>query len=426
MTTELEAPAPTATAPRPNRTRKPRKRPVRRLMIVTHRWASLVLGILLLVITTSGAILVYKPEIVRTLDHDAYATSGGARQVSFGEAYAAVKKAHPSYAGTSVVLDRGVYRVTDFETSWNVDPATGKVLGKSGEHTWLAWLDNLHECSLSCEGEPGYVGFLAKEIPRTTWLGHDGAKITYGGLLLGVLGLLTLWLSLTGVWLWWPRWKAVKQSMSVRWRRGRFARDTDLHKVAGMIAVPLLLVWGLTGAGFEIGPVRDAYTAVTPGTYQDAPEATSATGAAPDISMDEAVKSAEDLAGKPVVYVTAPDAKDKNAIYDFYVDSGRDPYAYGGYPGDIGIAVDRRTAKATYTYSAPGTSASQVLWDNWSYPGHAGYFTNGWWRAIWFVLGMSPLLLAITGVSTWLVRRKANAARRRARRTAADAVRSGA
>ena len=45
---------------------------------------------------------------------------------------------------------------------------------------------------------------------------------------------------------------------------------------------------------------------------------------------------------------------------------------------------------------------------------HSGYVVNGWWRIIWLVMGLAPLLLAITGVSTWLVRRKTRKARKKA------------
>ena len=49
---------------------------------------------------------------------------------------------------------------------------------------------------------------------------------------------------------------------------------------------------------------------------------------------------------------------------------------------------------------------AQTIWDSWNFPVHAGIVVNGWWRMIWFVLGLAPLALAVTGVSTWLVRRK--------------------
>lgn len=48
---------------------------------------------------------------------------------------------------------------------------------------------------------------------------------------------------------------------------------------------------------------------------------------------------------------------------------------------------------------------------------HYGTAVNGYWRALWFVLGLAPLLLLITGVSTWLYRRRVKRRRRAARQT---------
>lgn len=106
----------------------------------------------------------------------------------------------------------------------------------------LARLDRkLHMCLLSCEDHPGYLEALAAPVPGTAWLGHEGEPVTVGGLILGVFGLLLLFLAVSGLWLWWPRPGRYMASMTVRRGKGRFARDTNLHKVIGMIAPPLLL-----------------------------------------------------------------------------------------------------------------------------------------------------------------------------------------
>lgn len=228
-------------------------RPVRRLFIVTHRWLALILSLVLLVITMSGAILLYRPEIQRALHQDAYAASREPTTISLTQARQIVLDAHPTFPATSVWAEHGVLRVTDYETSWTVDPGTGEILGHIGATpNWLLLMDNVHECFLSCEDYPGYVGLMVKEVPGTGWLGFDDTRVTYGGLVLGVFGLLLLYLSLTGVWLWFPRPGKWRGSMRVRWKRGRFARDTDLHNVAGMIAIPFLLVWAITGAGLRV------------------------------------------------------------------------------------------------------------------------------------------------------------------------------
>jgi len=403
------------------RTLRGRRKPVRRFMVVTHRWISLLLGMVLLVISTSGALLLYRPELVRLMNSEAYSPTGGSGGISFAQAFDTVKAAHPDFEPTGVVAESGILKVhnADYEDFWSVDPSTGEILGHIQQSpTWIAWLDNLHECLLSCEGEPGFVKVLAEEVPGTAWLGHDGSKVTYGALVLGVFGLLLLYLSLTGLWLWFPRPGRWRKSMNVRWGRGRFARDTDLHKVAGMIAIPFLLVWGVTGAGFELEPVEKAWYAVTPGHQlpeSDDPVSTKST--APDIGIDAAVAAAHaTFPDDPVVSVETPAHGDPTGVYYLWLSAGFDPYAKAEYPGDRGVVVDRHTGRATAVYGNPEESWAQSIWDSWSYPAHSGYIVSGWWRLVWLVLGLSPLLLAVTGVSTWLVRRRTRNNRKKAAR----------
>lgn len=410
---------PEPTAPRGRRPKRPR-RPVRRLFIVTHRWLSLILGLVLLLITMSGAILVYKPEIQRALDHEAYRASDKPATVSLVEARELVLAAHPKFPATSVWAEHGVLRVTDYETSWTVDPGTGEILGHvSNTPSWLQLMDNIHECFFSCEDYTGYVAFFNESIPGTAWLGFDDTEVTYGGMVLGLLGLVLLYLCLTGIWLWFPRPGKWRGSMNVRWKRGRFARDTDLHNVAGMVALVFLLMWAITGAGYEFRFVEKAFYAATPGKPHAEVEAVSEKlpkgDKTPDISIEKAVAAAQALHPKDtLVNVDVPAKDDPTAAYTFYFSHGFDPWAESPYPGELGTYVDRHTGVAKDYYGFLDEPNAQVLWEDYNYPVHSGYVVNSWWRIIWLVMGLAPLLLAITGVSTWLVRRTTKKARKRA------------
>ena len=401
-------PAAVATRPAPRARARRRRRPVRRTLIVTHRWLSLVLGLVLLVITTSGAVLVYRPEIHRWLNDQAYAASGGPATVSPGQAHDLVVAAYPDVVPDSVIAENGVLRVADADRSFTVDPATGAVLGEvMAEPTWLAWTQNLHECFLTCPSLPGYAEILAAEVPGTGWLGHEGNPVTVGSLVLGVMGLVLLFLAVSGLWLWWPRPSRFTASLTVRRGKGRFARDTDLHKVIGMVALPLLLLWGLTGAGFEFEPVETVWTALTPGTPVTEPEVVSTEGEEPDIGVDTAAAAAGALVpAAEVVAVILPAADEPAATYTVWLADGVDPYGLTDFPGDLSVAVDRHTGAATVTSGGPDEPLSQHLWQMWNYPVHAGFVVNGWWRLIWLVMGLTPIALAGTGVSTWLFRRR--------------------
>jgi uncharacterized iron-regulated membrane protein len=384
-------------------------------LIVTHRWTSLLLGVLLLVLTTSGSILLFRPELVRWLNADAYSPSGGAPAVSLAEAFQTGAAAIEGFEPSTVMLEHGVLRVTDFEQSVTVDPATGAVLGQVDElPAWLDFTQNLHVCLLSCEGQAGFVPALVAPVPGTGWLGFEGEPVTVGGLVLGLLGLVLLFLAASGLWLWWPRPSRLRAAVTVRWSKGRFARDTDLHKVAGMVALPFLTLWAVTGTGFEFGWVEKLWFAATPGSHVEA-ELTSADGDGPDIGIAEAEEAAERLVpGGTVVAVESPAADDPAATYWVYLVEGLDPWAHGDYPGNVGVQVDRRTGEAEITFGMPDEPLAQTLWDSWNYPLHAGIAVNGWWRLVWLGMGLTPLVLAVTGVSTWLVRRRTRRRRRAA------------
>jgi len=49
---------------------------------------------------------------------------------------------------------------------------------------------------------------------------------------------------------------------------------------------------------------------------------------------------------------------------------------------------------------------ANTFYDKFFEASHFGWMVNGWWRIVWFIFGMAPLALAVTGVSTWLFRRK--------------------
>ena len=104
----------------------------------------------------------------------------------------------------------------------------------------------------------------------------------------------------------------------------------------------------------------------------------------------------------------------KTATYGFWFQSGFDPYGKNQFPGNLGINVDRHDAGRTaLTYGSPDNPTAQLLYEDYNFTVHAGWLVGPWWRLIWVVFGLVPLLLAITGLSTWLYKRGARKRRRR-------------
>ncbi len=97
----------------------------------------------------------------------------------------------------------------------------------------------------------------------------------------------------------------------------------------------------------------------------------------------------------------------KTGVWDVWFADGSDPYEYGMWPGDMEVHVDQYTGRSLIVAPAfPDRPLSQVIWEDWNYSVHAGFFANPGWRIFWGVFGMAVLLLAVTSVITWLIRRR--------------------
>ena len=206
----------------------------------------------------------------------------------------------------------------------------------------------------------------------------------------------------------------------MRRRQGTYAFNYDLHNVVGIAAIPFLVMWGFTGAHFELKQVSELWYAVLPGHAVEERTVESKPLPGKAVTMDEAAAIARrTVPGARLVSVSVPE-RAKKSTYFAYLARGNDPYDHGVYPGNVGVTIDRYSGKATITYpSQAEPPLSAQIADDWFYPLHAGTFVNGWWRVLWLVLGVTPVLLAVTGVVTWLIRRRK---RRRKRRRAAPAA----
>jgi uncharacterized iron-regulated membrane protein len=412
----------------PHRVSRTRRR-IRRVFEWTHRWLSLVLGIALLAITTTGAVLLYKTDLYELAHPGLHETTEG-EPIGVDRALATARQEIPDLAPEGATLYHGAWIVDGHlegdaapaRREVHIDAASGRVLGVGDSaHGLLGWTENFHDCLLSCEDYAGYTPFLAKVVPV---LGNE--ELTVGGLILAVTGLILAWLVLTGLWLWWPSIKRLARGWSLRTRRGPYAFNYDLHKLVGIAALPFLAMWAVTGTGFELKQVEDAWYAMLPGTKP--PEYAPPASKPPKGKSKESVSPGEAaqlaLRAEPqstLAAVYLPDRTDKASAYEVYVSDGFDPYGHSIYKGDVGIGVDRYSGATSITYPTAYADrpVAQALWQDFQFGAHAGSPVNGWVRVIWLVFGVAPLALATTGVITWLMRRRRRKRKRRPRRTRA-------
>ena len=167
----------------------------------------------------------------------------------------------------------------------------------------------------ACKGYAGYLPFLEKPAHI---LGNE--ELTVGGLILAVTGLMLLLLAATGLVVWWPGIRRLARGLRVRRRQGTYAFNYDLHNVVGVAAVPFLVMWGLTGAHFELKQVSELWYAVLPGERRrGARRSSRSPSPGRPVTMDEAAAIARrTVPDGRLISVSVPD-KEKTSTYFSYL-----------------------------------------------------------------------------------------------------------
>lgn len=193
-----------------------------------HLVAGLVCAIPLVLVAFTGVLLSFEPQAIKRVERDMNRVEVlpssdplpldslvvAARRVQSGKVTAVTVASGATQAAVVRFGKDGAVRV---------NPRTAEVQGTTTSvHAVFAWLERIHR-----------------------WLGSReiGGKIT------GVSVLLCLLLSVSGMFLWWPRnLKAMGRVVFPRRGLHGRARDWQWHNALGILALPFLLVLSSTGA----------------------------------------------------------------------------------------------------------------------------------------------------------------------------------
>lgn len=381
-----------------------------------HRWIGVGLCVLLVPIAVSGALLVWKEQLDALIHPGRYAVTGAevaqstsaylasAARVLPGSAQPMAVR-FPQDAGWPVtVLARGPARAEGGPPrllTVYLDPPTGRVLEVVDFRSSL-------------------FGILHRFHENLTIPEYSGRGIG------GWAGIGMLLLSVTGIWLWWPRNGAFLTGL--RWRRAG-AEITNLHHLLGFwISLPLALV-SLTGIYLAFPQTaRSFMSTVAPMTPQGqrplfGGQIVRETLLTPERVLDAALNASPGARPAAVFLATA------NAPAG---QAGRRAQGEARGPGEHGSPIWRIQLRkseggemATYLVddnsgvvqalpdALAGDRAAQ--WMRWIHDGSRG---GRLWQFVVFLTGALPLIFAVTGVTMWL--------RGRRTRTAGVATRSAA
>jgi uncharacterized iron-regulated membrane protein len=195
-----------------------------------HLLSGVTAGIVILVMSATGALLALKPQIQDWIERDVrYVTPQDSPRLGAHELLAAVKGAKPDASPQSLALarDPAAAAIVNLGREGNVyvNPYTGVLLGAGSART---------------------AGFFQSVTNWHRYLGGTGEYRATGRSFTGISNLAFLVLAVTGVYIWWPKQFTRRHFRPIVWFRrpltGR-ARDFNWHNTIGFwCAIPIVIM----------------------------------------------------------------------------------------------------------------------------------------------------------------------------------------
>lgn len=230
-------------------------------------------------------------------------------------------------------------------------------------------------------------GFLV-EIHANLLLGKNGK------IFVGILGILALFISLTGFMIYRNFWKNL---LMLRFKKlAVFMRD--IHKFVGVFSTPILLVIALTGAWWELRflftPKFNANSAPKEQKLKE------------NLSIQSFIDRANfDMGGLVPHFITFP--SDKNPNVTLYGYKKGQNFLYDEYANQL--KYDANSGELVNLKDTDSADFADKFFSSFR-KAHFGYYSD-FTKIIWFVIGLTPLILGISGFYLWI--KKINYKRRK-------------
>jgi uncharacterized iron-regulated membrane protein len=358
----------------------------RNALFQIHLWAGIILGLYFVVIGLTGTLIVYKKELERAMIPHLIRVEPQPQRASFQAMYDSVRRAYPQAGISNVFLyPEGVswsFRLSENKERVQVyvNPYTAEVLGEDRyRNKFLQWVYDLH------------VNLLAGKT---------------GVLLNGIGGFALALMALSGIVIWWPGRRFWRTGFVYARRAGWKRQNYDVHKLLGLSSAGFLLLLGVTGSYWTWPKEYEAALAwLTRG-----PAKTSAPKVAPtdpaqwqDLEAILASARAALPEGQPSLFRFAAKPGETHSLKRILPTDWRTQ-------GDDTVYIDPATARVVHI-DLHAEQPLGVRLQRDIYALHFGTFGGHGTRVLWLLIGLTPLVLFVSGLLMYwnrvLVKRRA-------------------
>lgn len=357
---------------------------IRKPLLALHLWSGLVVGLLLVGLAISGAILDWRPQIEPLLNPRLLVVAPAGPRQSLDTLVARARAAHPAAAldyvryfsdATAPVLVR--FSDKDFV---HLNPYTGEVLGIRNRYGhFFGWLEGFHR-------------FLMLDQK-------------FGEPLIGSVALVFAFICISGLALWVPATRrALVAGLTFNRKLTGRPWTLNLHKTLGVYAALVLLVSALTGAPQALDWIKRGLFVVS-GSAKEAPPKTPAravTVVANFIGMETIARRVQSLV--PGASDTLIHFPERGLVESFAIAADAPHPNARTY-----LWFDPASADAVrvtpYAQSATGSKLA-----SWALSIHMGLVGGVFAQLLLFLGALAVPVLAWTGVASYLRRRSRRSA----------------
>jgi|GEM_PF-303943 len=374
-----------------------------------HRWMGIVTLLLMSAIGVTGSALVWPNATEAMFYPDRFHAEVEEERLSAQDLFDAAELALPEGDQPTVI---SLPQTSDRAVLVGGLPHASNRVGPPPRHR--VWLD----------GSTGEVVSQHNTSADLMWWmraihGHLVIPGTLGRQVIGWFGVFLLILSLTGIWLWWPR--NGKLGKSLKWKRAPTVSGRLHYRFGFWISIPMAIL-ALSGAWISFPVVTSTVVSLVTGESVEAPEghdhgpepSAMLPMTSPNLSIDEAVQLGQAQHGDgALTFLASPTEGNPAWLVAFACDAT---------PSDCQKSyriLDETKTVLTPPPPEPHTNSETVM----ELMEHIHY-ADGYtliWDLIVFVAGFLPILLGITGFLMWLRQREGRIRIKRMKAAAAEA-----
>jgi len=209
---------------------------MRKVFFWIHLTAGVVAGLVILVMSVTGALLALEPQVTRFAERaqrTVVPPSPGAERLGPEALAASVLRFRPEARPSAVTLDAdptaSAVVAIGRDGVLHLDPYTGRVLGGGSRAT---------------------RAFFRSVTDWHRWLAFSGESRATAKAVTGACNAAFLFLSMSGLYLWWPKQWTARFLRPIVWFQGGLAgkaRDFNWHNAIGLWSAPVIFFLTLTG-----------------------------------------------------------------------------------------------------------------------------------------------------------------------------------